>query len=213
MSAELKVRFPHLGVVILAAGASTRMGRPKLLLPWGDNSILGRVLWQWRELGAGQVAVVIAAGQSTGEAELDRLKVGPEVRIPNPNPERGMFSSIVAAARWSGWERDLTMWSIVLGDQPHLPEARLREILEFAEANSTAVCQPSVRGRPRHPVILPKSIFQDLASSDAEHLKSFLGRYSGAVRLWPVDDPAFDFDIDRPEDYELALRLFGRDRR
>jgi len=48
--------------VLLAAGASSRMGRPKLLLPWGATSILGHHIHEWTQLGAAQTAVVLAAG-------------------------------------------------------------------------------------------------------------------------------------------------------
>ncbi|HRY59690.1 MAG: NTP transferase domain-containing protein [Verrucomicrobia bacterium] len=43
---------PALGVVLLAAGRSARMGKPKLLLPWGDTSVLGHLIRQWQSLGA-----------------------------------------------------------------------------------------------------------------------------------------------------------------
>src|SRR5437764_10462403 len=93
-----------LGAVILAAGRSSRMGRPKLLLPWGATSALGHLIEQWRKLGAHQIAVVCAAGDTGMQAELDRLKFPIECRIFNEAPERGMFSSIQCAARWSGWQ-------------------------------------------------------------------------------------------------------------
>ena len=54
-----------LGVVFLGAGASARMGRPKLLLPWGGTSILGHLIGQWRALAAEQIAVVGAARDTT----------------------------------------------------------------------------------------------------------------------------------------------------
>ncbi len=47
------------GVIILGAGASSRMGTPKLLLPWRDTTIIGHLISQWRELGAAQIAVVL----------------------------------------------------------------------------------------------------------------------------------------------------------
>ena len=62
-----------LGVVILAAGRSARMGQPKLLLPWGGTSVLGHLIEQWRALGAKQIAVVCAPGDEAIQAELDRL--------------------------------------------------------------------------------------------------------------------------------------------
>src|ERR1017187_4844161 len=83
-----------LGVIILAAGRSARMGKPKLLLPWGKTSVLGHLIEQWRALGADQIAVVCAPGDVAVRAELDRLGVLEGNRIGNPAPERGMFSSV-----------------------------------------------------------------------------------------------------------------------
>src|SRR5256885_3178049 len=90
------------GMVILAAGASSRMGKPKLLLPWGVTSVLGHLIGQWKALRAGQIAAVWATGDQAVSVELDRLGFPKVNRVVNPTPERGMFSSIQCAARWSG---------------------------------------------------------------------------------------------------------------
>src|SRR5437667_7548195 len=101
-----------LGVAILAAGASSRMGRPKLLLPWRDSTVIGHLLGQWRELGASSIAVVCAAQARLLDAELDRLGFPPAQRIVNPHPQRGMFSSIQCAAKWAGAQSNLSHWAI-----------------------------------------------------------------------------------------------------
>lgn len=195
--------------VILAAGASSRMGRPKLLLPWGDTSVLGHLIHQWTELGAGQIAVVVAAGDQTIQRELDRLGFAPEHRIPNPQPERGMFSSIQCAARWTGWHASPTHWAIILGDQPHLKLETLRALIRFAAAHAGKVCQPAQGGRARHPVLLPTAAFEGLKASRAENLKQFLQEAPCERALCAVDDPGLGLDIDRPEDYAEACRQFG----
>ena len=196
------------GVVILAAGASSRMGKPKLLLPWGGTSVLGHLIGQWKAMRAGQIATVWATGDQAVSAELDRLDFPRVNRVVNPTPERGMFSSIQCAARWSGWNAALTHWAIVLGDQPHLRRETLRALLDFASAQSNQVCQPSRRGRPRHPVVVPKTVFTDLKDSHAETLKEFLQTLPFGAALCELDDPGLDFDVDTPADYEQALRLF-----
>jgi molybdenum cofactor cytidylyltransferase len=196
------------GVVILAAGASSRMGQPKLLLPWGRTSVLGHLVGQWKASRAGQIAAVWAAGDQAVGAELDRLDFPGANRVVNPAPERGMFSSIQCAARWSGWHAELTNWAIVLGDQPHLRPDTLRALLGFAGAHSNQVCQPSRRGRPRHPVVVPKTGFVTLKDSRAATLKEFLQALPSGAALCELDDPGLDFDVDTPADYEQALRLF-----
>jgi molybdenum cofactor cytidylyltransferase len=195
------------GVVILAAGRSARMGRPKLLLPWGGTSVLGHLIAQWQALGAKQITAVCAPGDEAIQAEMDRLGFPAQNRIANPAPERGMFSSIQCAAQWPGWQADLTHWAIVLGDQPHLQPQTLRRVLDFSAAQPAQVCQPARRGHGRHPVLLPKPVFCQLAASTAPTLKEFLAARPGEVALCEVDDPGMEVDLDRPEDYEEARKM------
>jgi CTP:molybdopterin cytidylyltransferase MocA len=180
------------------------MGRPKLLLPWNGTSVLGCLIERWQSLGAGQVALVCASGDQAIPAELDRLAVPNLGLILNPVPERGMFSSIQCAARWSGWVPTLTHWAVVLGDQPHLRAETLRAIVQSSAAHPAEICQPSRGGRPRHPVLLPRPAFLALAESPASTLKEFLLPFRPA--LCELDDPRLDLDIDLPADYATALQ-------
>jgi len=242
------------GVVVLAAGRSTRMGRPKLLLPWGRTSVLGHLIDQWEGLGAKQIAVVCAADNSARispaqvaadgsrrclscgksaptavggyavpvgdarsescepaiQAELDRLGFPARNRIINPAPERGMFSSIQCAAQWPGWDAALTHWAIVLGDQPHLQPQTLLQVLAFTAAHTTRVCQPARHGHRRHPVLLPKAVFRELAASTAASLKEFLGAMPQELALCEVDDPGLELDIDTAEDYDKAVDMAAK---
>lgn len=197
------------GVVILAAGQSARMGRPKLLLPWGNTSVLGHLIKQWRTLRAKQIAVVCASGDHAIQMELDRLGFPAANRIVNPTPQHGMFSSVQCAAQWLEWQASLTRWAIVLGDQPHLERPTLRQVLEFSAAQPSRVCQPGRKGHGRHPVLLPKAVFRQVARSTATTLKEFLAGKSRKVALCELEDLGLDMDIDRPQDYQEALKLAG----
>lgn len=195
------------GVVVLAAGRSTRMGRPKLLLPWGDTSVLGHQICVWQRLGIGQVAVACAAGDTTIHAELDRLNFPEAARILNPDPERGMFSSIRCAAQWTDWHGDICLMAIVLGDQPQVRLETLRGLLEFSAHHANQVCQPRAFGRLRHPVILPKGVFARLRDSAASSLREFLQDGSLQTAACDSADPGLEFDLDTPVDYQRALAL------
>jgi molybdenum cofactor cytidylyltransferase len=196
-----------IGVVILAAGRSARMGKPKLLLPWGRTSVLGHLIAQWRRLRAKQIAVVCVPGNRAIQAELNRLGFPDRDRIVNPAPERGMFSSVRCAAQWPFWQEGLTHWAITLGDQPHVQRPTLRRLLDFSARHPHKICQPSRRGHGRHPVLLPKALFRQLAASRVRTLKSFLAAKPRQVALCEVDDQGLDLDIDRPADYEKAVRF------
>jgi molybdenum cofactor cytidylyltransferase len=197
-----------LGVVILAAGASSRMGRPKLLLPWGDTSVVGHLIRQWQELGAEQIVIVCRAGDAPMAAELDRLSVPLSHRIANPQPERGMFSSVVCAANWDGWNASLSVWAIVLGDQPHLRRDTLRGLIEDQRAHPEAICQPVQEAHRRHPVLLPRAAFHELRDSRASSLKEFLEEKPRAFFESRTNDRGLSLDLDRPEDYERALAIY-----
>jgi molybdenum cofactor cytidylyltransferase len=197
-------------VVILAAGASVRMGRPKLLLPWRGTSIIGHLIAQWRELGAAQIAVVCRPGDDAIQVELDRLAFPRADRIHNPNAGQGMFSSVQCAARWSGWRDALTGWAIVLGDQPHLQASTLRQLVVLHEKHPAAICQPRFEGRVRHPVILPRVVFTGLRTAVTVTLKDFLSETVGEKIECVVDDAGLKLDLDRPEDYDKALNLHSR---
>jgi CTP:molybdopterin cytidylyltransferase MocA len=180
-----------------------------LLLPWGKTSVLGHLIEQWKALRAKQIAVVSATGDRAIRLEMDRLGFAAQVRIINPAPQRGMFSSIQCAAQWPGWDPALTHWAIVLGDQPHLEQQTLRRVLDFSAAHPASVCQPARLGHGRHPVLLPKAVFRRVATSTSATLKEFLAGSPRKVALCELDDPGLDLDIDYPADYHNALRRAG----
>ena len=198
------------GVVILAAGASRRMGRPKLLLPWGETSVMGHLLRLWNRLGASQIAVVCAADANPLVAELDRLGLPAANRIVNPAPENGMFSSIGCAANWSDWNPELTHWIITLGDQPHLREDTLRNLIDFSARQRDRICQPLRGARRKHPVLFPKHFFQELKNPSASDLKLFLTEHARDLSGFESDDAGLDLDMDTPEDYERVKLIAGQ---
>ena len=196
-------------MVLLAAGASRRMGRPKMLLPWGPTSIIGHLIGQWRTFETRQIGVVCAAGDQAIAAELDRLEFPMNDRLINPTPELGMFGSIQFAARWPGWKPGLACWAIVLGDQPHLKGETLSALLDFAKARRESICQPLWQGRRRHPVVLPATAFGRLGTTGDPDLKSFLESMPSDRAFCEISDPGLEIDIDHPADYERALALFA----
>lgn len=180
------------------------MGTPKLFLPWGAGTVISHLVETWQSLGASQIVLVAnRENEPHFRAEVPSAEI-----IVNTNPELGMFSSIRSAAQWSGWNPALSHYVIALGDQPHLPLSSLRPVIELARANPSVICQPAFKGRPRHPVILPRGKFEELALPQAGTLKEFLSKLTEAVKKIEVEDPALDLDIDTPADYGAALELW-----
>jgi len=197
---------PALGVVILGAGASSRMGKPKLLLPWADTTIVGHIIQQWQTLGAKQITVVHRPNDAALAVELARLKYPEANRIENPLPARGMFSSVVCAANWNGWQQDLDSWAIVLGDQPHLTPETLGKLLAFQRDHTDSICQPAFDGHGRHPVLLPRGAFEEIKNTRAETLNDFLKQTAVPLAKCPMNDAGLALDLDTPEDYQRSRR-------
>lgn len=206
--------LPSLGVVILGAGASERMGRPKLLLPWGGGTVVARLIAQWRALAAAQIVVVCRPDDAALLAELAALGLPAADRIVNPAPRRGMFSSIQCAASWTGWRPELEVWAIVLGDQPHLRPETLETLRRFQAGHPGAICQPCQAGRAGHPVLLPRRQFMALAGGPWEQLKDFLKQNQAGTVKCPVEDPGLSLDMDTPQEYQqLQTKIVAHEKR
>lgn len=177
--------------MVLAAGRSTRMGRPKLLLPLGADTVLGRVL-----AGCAGFEVLVVASPEVA-AVLD-----PAVpRIVNPEPGRGMTHSLRLADAAIPAGRTLL---VVLGDKPFLPAGLVRAVAEGLAAADVAV--PESGGVPGHPVGFGSRARDRIAGlPDGDGLRAL--RDDPALRrctvLWEGPEPLID--VDTPEDYAALL--------
>ncbi len=201
------------GVVLLAAGASRRMGYPKLLLPWGTTSILQHLLEQWRSLGVIDFLVVVAEDDAGISGELAKLPArGWRIeRTANPDPSRGMFSSVRAASDWVRRQpgAEVTHWVMCLGDQPQVKPDTWARVLSESRRFPRHICQPARHGRLRHPVVFPESCFRALADAREPTLKAYLESQAPARRSFESEDAGLDLDLDSPDDYARAQQLAG----
>ena len=195
-----------IGVVVLAAGASSRMARPKLLLPWGGTTILGHIAREWRALHVTQLAPVVRVGDAELEREWERL--GNKLRIVNERADEGMFTSVRAASKWEGWENGISHFVVSLGDQPQIARETLSALLKCVSQFPSFIWQPSVNGRPKHPVVFPREIFRELGLSRAFTLRDFLQENQVKRRFMECKDPGLEIDLDTPEEYAVARHRF-----
>ncbi len=192
----------RLGVVILSAGASSRMGSPKALLRWRESTILAHLLSVWKQAGAAQIGVVFDPTNQAVIAELDRLNVAD--RIPNPNATEGMMSSLRAASAWEHWESKINRVAIALVDQPQVTVRILKGLMDFSETHPEGICQPECNGRRGHPVILPRGDFDELSSAPEVTLRDFIQSRDERRKFFPCDEPAMFENLDTPSEYERA---------
>ncbi len=192
--------------VILAAGASTRMGSPKALLDLDWTNFITRVATAAREGGASGVTVVL--GPPDGTAIRARLPPGVGWAW-NPDPTRGMLSSAQAAlATMPAGTSALLVWPV---DLPKVAPATVRAILDAAPGRLVI---PRHAGRGGHPVRVPRSLFGALAALPVERgLRALVEDHAAAVLHLEVDDAGVLEDIDTPADLDRTRAAGPRGRK
>lgn len=187
--------------IVPAAGASARMGRPKLLLPWGDGTVLGATLAAMLEGGVHGAVVAIAANGPLASWEPPE---GVEV-VVNPNPSRGMLSSILAGLdaleSSDGGAPDPLL--VCPGDLPGLRAETVATLLAAYRAMGGVVV-PRYGRRRGHPLLVApvwQRRIPELAAAEGG-LRRILEIAAGAVHEVPVDDAGTVRDLDTPEDYD-----------
>jgi molybdenum cofactor cytidylyltransferase len=186
--------------IILAAGASSRMGRPKPLLPIGDDVFLTRVCRTLLEAGIDDL-VVVAGPEHAVVAEAVRV-AGLTVRVvENPRRDDGQLSSMLvglAVADRPGVDAVL----VHLVDAPLVRPETARAVLEAFHRTRAPIVRPEVGGRHGHPVLFSRRVFDDLRRADpAIGAKAVVRAHAAEVCNVPVEDEGACRDVDTPEDY------------
>ena len=189
--------------IVLAAGASTRMGRPKALLPAAGGTFVRTILAVLRDGGVADAVVVIRPGHEALAAEV--AAAGHGRAVINPRADEGQLSSLLAGLDAIDDER-LEAALVTLVDVPFVTAATIRLLVARAAASSAPIVRAVHGGRHGHPVIFKRSVFAALRAADPSVGAKEVVRSAGIEDV-EVDDPGVLMDIDTPADY---ARLFGR---
>jgi CTP:molybdopterin cytidylyltransferase MocA len=197
------------GAVVLAAGASSRMGRPKALLEAGAGAAGGRTFLEaclatLRACNVESVRVVLGrdAGTIRERANLDDDQI-----VLNPRPDVGMLSSVRCGLNALPTNIDaFFLWPV---DHALATPATLGALLGALRASGAPLAVPIHAGRRGHPVLFAARLRAEvLAADDALGVKSVVHAHACDRIEVPVDDPATIDDADTPEDYaRIAQRL------
>jgi len=189
-----------ISTLILAAGESKRMGRPKLLLPWGETTVLGKVVATFRAAGLEDIVVVTGGARRQIEALLGKSARS----VFNPQYAQGeMLSSVQAGLRML--EADTQAALIALGDQPQVELATIESILEAFARTRAPLLVPSYAMRRGHPWLVAREFWGEILQMRApESPRDFMNRHAGGIQYVSVETASVIQDLDTPEDYERA---------
>jgi CTP:molybdopterin cytidylyltransferase MocA len=187
--------------IVLAAGASRRLGQPKQLLRLGAETLLERVIRLAAEAGATPVFVVLGAHSEQVSAAVPLNQRPQVIPVINSAWEQGIASSICAALSAQDASAPQATGALILScDQPRLTAAHLRALLEsFAAQPAPAIVASAYAGVLGIPAVFPREVFADLRA-----LRGDKGARALLVQppcpLLALSFPGGEIDIDEPAD-------------
>ena len=194
------------GAILLAAGASSRMGRPKAALPLGDGAtVLSAAVDALLAAGLSDVTIVSGAHpeavRAASRSRLDRVRV-----IENPAWAQGQLSSLLAGLD-AVWSPELEAIVVLLVDVPLVRPETVRTIVDAWRTSRAPIVRPVCGHRHGHPVVFDQAVFEDLRRADVNlGAKAVFAAHRERVLDVPVDDPWACEDLDTPEDYARFLQ-------
>jgi len=188
----------RLAGILLAAGASRRMGTPKAALVLDGETFAARGLRLLVQAGCDPLVVVTGVHH---DAVVTALPDGHGARVtPNPAPARGQLSSLkVGLRRVMGDVADVDGVVVSLVDHPAVTAETVRVLVQAARAGKTPIVVPVFRGRRGHPVVFLHAVFDELLATDDEvGARGVVRRDPRRVTEVAVDDPGIVTDVDTP---------------
>jgi CTP:molybdopterin cytidylyltransferase MocA len=190
--------------IVLAAGRSQRMGRPKALLPIDDETFVERAIVVLRDGGCRGVVAVV--GRDDPEAARRAEAAGAKV-VASGDPDTPQADSLRLGLAAIG--EDAAAAVVLPVDHPLVQATTVLALIrEFrSRGGAPAAIRPVYCGVTGHPTLFGRRIFAELAAPDLpEGARSVLAAHTDAVVDLPVEDGGVTADIDTPDDYR---RLVG----
>ncbi len=191
--------------IILAAGASRRMGTLKALLPFNSATCLERVLTACKGGGAAPAIVVLGSEHA---AVTDRVSLREHRVVVNPDRERGQTSSLLVGL--SVLPKQSDGFLIFPVDYPLVSAAHVQTLLRHFEQRPADIdiVAYSVDGRRGHPVAVSSRLLPEfLALSVDGSARTVLNAIPTRVSYIASDDPGLISDMDSPDDYQRLLQM------
>jgi len=195
--------------IVLAAGKSSRMGRPKATLPLdGGDTFLTRIVRTFTDAGVEDVVVVVGHDADAILASYANVEsVAARARfVDNPDYEQGQLSSLLAGLRVVD-RPGVVAILMTLVDVPLVSTATVRAVIERYRNTRAPIVRPIHDDRHGHPVLIDRSLFDALRHAEpSTGAKPIIRANVSAAGDVQVDDPGAFADADTPDDYEEMRR-------
>jgi molybdenum cofactor cytidylyltransferase len=197
------VRQPsRIVALILAAGRSSRFGAFKPLAPLGSSTLIGESVARFHMAGVLDVRVVV------GHRFLELIPVVERLGarwVVNPDPDRGMFSSVLAGVE--SFEPEVRAFFLLPVDIPLVKPRTIRTLLDAYCDENPRVIYPRFNGERGHPPLIPASCLRgELPPDFPGGLRAFLSRHDEAAEDVDVVDESILLDCDTVSDYRMIVR-------
>jgi len=188
-----------ISAIVLAAGQSKRMGRPKMVLPWGDTTVINQVVSTLIQAKLTEIIVITGGNHEEIEGELSGQPVN---CVYNADFDQGeMLSSVQLGLKSLNAESEAAL--IVLGDQPQIEAHVVDAILHTYKFKHEKIIIPSYMMHRGHPWLLDRALWQGVIDlSQPDSLRDFLNQNAEFIYYLVVDTVSVMHDIDTPTDYE-----------
>ena len=187
--------------IVLAAGASTRMGEDKALLEWGGQTLLQRIVATLRTAGADPLRVVLGTNFESVTAQLGSTS---SETVHNPDWKHGMLSSLHAGLR-SLPENigGALVWPV---DHPCVSPRLVRQLIEAFEKSRPPIVVPAHDGRRGHPVIFSAQLFPELLAAPLdEGARHVVRAHADAILAIETDEDGVLLNLNDRKAYEQIL--------
>lgn len=185
--------------VIMAAGLSTRMGQPKILMPWGDKPTMIEHIIQ--QLHAARLdAINVVVGHEARQVKDAIAPYGVNAVYNRSFKSGEMLSSLKVGLR--ALPDHIAAAMLVLGDQPQLQPKVLYQLLNTYAENTDQIIVPSYQMRRGHPIIIGRRHWGDIFNLPRnESPRTFMNAHADHIRYVNVDSDSILRDVDTPQDY------------
>jgi len=190
--------------VILSAGESSRMGRPKALLPIDGQTFIERIVGALKQGGIERIVVVLGFNAEELRCQVAHLPV--EI-VVNPDYKLGQLSSLQVAVRHFEADKNCAGMMVHLVDHPYIDPQLVRLMLQRFDPAKHAIVVPRHQGKRGHPVIFSRRLFNELLNAPMDQgAKAVVNSHRNDTLEIDTQVVGITLDIDTPELYRQHVK-------